>query len=841
MPEDEHKKRVIDDPEWKIIHSDGTPMSPNEYASVRALKEKRKIENVEMGVVKPDSSTTWINVTAAPLPLAGHGVVITYSDITESKQQQEALRRSEALLSEAQRIGHIGYWEWTAPGEDLVCSDELFQILEIPLPLKGRAISQSTISSMASPEDREYMLKLDKSIFANHSDLDYEFRIILTGGRVRWIHQQAKITYGTDGAPTRMMGVMQDITERRYAEEALHTSEMRFRSLIEHGMDNISLLAPDGTLLWESPATIRTLGYQHEQFKGHNIFELIHPDDQEWVQTQFEKILSQPGNVIHGSFRLKHSNGSWRWVEGIGSNLLQEPSVNAIVINYRDITERKINEEALKASEENYRDLVENSQSLICTHDLDGNLLSVNEAAVKLSGYSRETLLKTNLKDLIAFDGEKEYAIYLKHIHTEGRARGLMEVRVATGEVRTWAYNNTLRAEGASGNIVRGTAHDITERKRAEDALIESEERFHKAFRSSPVGMVITRASDGTCIEANETYSEITGFNHDELLNQTSLQLNIVNLEQRQAYTRQISEQGFIYNQEMTLRNKSGELRIVLGSMEIIELNHESCVLTTAIDITERKQAEAKVIRANRMYATISQINQAIVRAQDRDGLFTDICHIAINYGKFRMAWIGLTDETNGNIRPVIFAGEEQGYLADLHITAHDQALGGGPTGTAIREGRCVISQDIANDPHMLPWREQALKRGYRSSASVPLQQKKRTIGALTVYASDTQGFSDDDQNLLYEIAQDISYALDALDTEIERKQAEALSVQTERHFRALIEKAPDGIALVNIDGSFTYVSPAAKTIFGYDEEEIITASPMSDTHRMICRRYLAH
>lgn len=611
-----------------------------------------------------------------------------------------------------------------------------------------------------------------------------------------------------DGQLVGFVAINRDITERKQIEEALLASEMRFRSLIENGLDNISLLAADGTLLWESPATVRALGYEHEQFKGHNIFELIHPDDRAWMQLQFTESLGKPGHAQRDSFRIKHSDGSWRWLESIGTNLLHEPSVNAIVINYRDVTERKETEEALRASEENYRDLVENSQSLICTHDLDGNLLSVNEAAVKLTGYSRAALFQMNLKDVLAPYGEEQFAVYLNKIKADGEAHGLMKVRIANGEFRIWAYNNTLRDEGLEVPIIRGSARDVTERKLAEDALSESEERFHKAFRSGPVGMAIT-TPDGRYIEANNAFSELTGFTHEELISQTSLQLDITTPEQRLDYTRQISEQGFIYNQEMVLRRKSGESRIALGSMEIIELNHEACVLTTAIDITERKQAEAKVIHVNRLYATISQINQTIVRARNRDTLFSEICHVTIEYGRFRMAWIGLTDEITGNVIPIVFAGEEQGYLASVNITTHNVKRGNGPAGTAIREGRSIISQDTASDPHMAPWREEALEHGYLSSAAVPIKQKNRPTGVFIVYASEPQGFDDDDQILLDEIGLNISYALDTMDTETERKQAEDALQESERSAHATVDALSAHIAILDEAGTILEVNHA--------------------------------
>lgn len=115
---------------------------------------------------------------------------------------------------------------------------------------------------------------------------------------MRWLLDQmiTAVDKATDGG-TQILGAVRDITERKKSEEALQASELRFGALIEHGMDNISLIAPDGTLLWESPAAIHMLGYAHDQFKGHNIFNLIHPEDMDRIQIQFARILDEQGKA----------------------------------------------------------------------------------------------------------------------------------------------------------------------------------------------------------------------------------------------------------------------------------------------------------------------------------------------------------------------------------------------------------------------------------------------------------------------------------------------------------------------------------------------------------------
>ncbi len=141
------------------------------------------------------------------------------------------------------------------------------------------------------------------------------------------------------------------LLERKQAEEALQNSEKRFRALIENGLDNISLLKIDGTLIWESPATSRMLDYAPDEFIGHDIFDLMHPEDMDWTRDMYIKLLHEPGSHQRGTFRLRRSDGTWRWVDAIVTNMLNEPSVNAIVVNYRDVTEQKLAEKALQESE----------------------------------------------------------------------------------------------------------------------------------------------------------------------------------------------------------------------------------------------------------------------------------------------------------------------------------------------------------------------------------------------------------------------------------------------------------------------------------------------------------
>ena len=150
---------------------------------------------------------------------------------------------------------------------------------------------------------------------------------------------------------------------------------------------------------------------------------------------------------------------------------------------------RREAEDKLRESEDRYRDLVEHSQDLICTHDLEGRILSANPWAATVLGYAPEELLRMNFRDLLVPEVRHEFGRYLDEIRMHGTARGLMWVQTRNGERRFWEYKNTLRTEGVAEPIVRGMAQDITERKRSEDALKESEEKFRLIFDNASDGI----------------------------------------------------------------------------------------------------------------------------------------------------------------------------------------------------------------------------------------------------------------------------------------------------------------------------------------------------------------
>ena len=183
-------------------------------------------------------------------------------------------------------------------------------------------------------------------------------------------------------------------------------------------------------------------------------------------------------------------------------------------------------------------------------------------------------------------------------------------------------------------------------------------------------------------------------------------------------------------------------------------------------DVTDQLLHEQALTRLTRLYREISLTNQLIVRETDRQRLLEEVCRIAVENGGLLMAWVGFVDQETELLVPAAWYGKVEGYLSSVRISASADPAGSGPTGASIRENRHVFTTDIATDSRMGPWREAALQRGYRASASFPLRVAGKPVGAFCVYAAEPGYFNEDELRLMDELAMDVSYALENIERE---------------------------------------------------------------------------
>ncbi|HEX4163945.1 MAG TPA: ATP-binding protein [Bryobacteraceae bacterium] len=193
-------------------------------------------------------------------------------------------------------------------------------------------------------------------------------------------------------------------------------------------------------------------------------------------------------------------------------------------------------------------------------------------------------------------------------------------------------------------------------------------------------------------------------------------------------------------------------------------------------EIDRRQRSQSRLIHLNRLYAFLSQTNQAIVRAGTRDGLFREICRVAVEHGQFTMAWIGALEPESGLIKPVASWGREDGYLQSvrLYFTAESDVHGNSGLASVPKDGRRVVNFVDNDSTLLIPWREEALRRGYHSCAMLAIKLQNKVVGALAVYADQPGFFDDESLRLLDEVISDISFALHTIDQEKQRTVAES-------------------------------------------------------------------
>lgn len=239
-------------------------------------------------------------------------------------------------------------------------------------------------------------------------------------------------------------------------------------------------------------------------------------------------------------------------------------------------------------------------------------------------------------------------------------------------------------------------------------------------------------------------------------------------------------------------------------------------------DITAHKASEARIHRLTQLYAALSQCNQAIVRCDNSEELFPEVCRIAVEYGGMPMAWIGLLDEETLRVCPAVSFGEGAGYLKTVELSADAAHPGGrGPTGRAVREDAPVWCLDFQNDPCTAPWHRDAVKFGWTASCSIPLHVDGRVVGVLGLLSANSDLFDAEAMALLEEMANDISFAITGFDREAKRRKAEESLLETEQLLQAAMDNSEAGIAIADAPtGVLRYFNKAGLQILGASEDD---------------------
>jgi PAS domain S-box-containing protein len=396
------------------------------------------------------------------------------------------------------------------------------------------------------------------------------------------------------------------ISERR-SRRALREAEARYRSLIESlpAIVYVAEVEAPYRPIYVSPE-IESLGYPLEEWRRNPDLwaSILHEEDRARIMGEADA-TARPARSTECEYRLTARDGSARWFHDRGRYVKDESGRQicwqGVMI---DITQRKQAEQTILTSEELYRDLVEHSQDLICTHDLTGRILSVNRGAVRTLGYDESQLVSMNIRDGLPAEVRPEFDEYLRRIQKEGVATGKMMVVDKSGRQRLWEYRNTLRTEGVETPIVRGMAHDITDQWHAERALRKSEERYREIFELGLAGVFVVTAA-GKFLACNNAFVLMLGLPSPDVAMESGLASYLVDPGCWDQMVSDLKLHRSVRNEEVALKRSDGQTVFAIGNLvaKTDRRGELSEIHGYLFDNTDRKQLEEQLRQSQKMDA----------------------------------------------------------------------------------------------------------------------------------------------------------------------------------------------------------------------------------------------
>jgi diguanylate cyclase (GGDEF)-like protein/PAS domain S-box-containing protein len=547
------------------------------------------------------------------------------------------------------------------------------------------------------------------------------------------------------------------------ALKALRVSESRYRRLFEAARDGILLLNADTAQIEDvNPYLIEMLGYTHAEFLGKKLWEVGSFADIAQSREMFAELQTQ-GYVRYDDLPLKTKSGARIAVEFV-SNTYDCEGVTVIQCNIRDITERK-------KADQKFKDLLDATPDAMVIVNHDGEVAMVNLQALNLFGWRREEMLGKSIEMLMParFRAKHlgERGGFFAQPRTRPMAAGLDLVGLRKDGTEFPAEISLSPLETTEGRVAIATIRDITERKQAAQELRESERRFSDMLKNVEL-IAAMLDQDGRITYCNEYLLCLTGWQHEEVIGQDWFDLFIAaeSRDPKSVFGEVLANLPEAWHHENEILTRSGERRLIRWNNTVLRSRTGDVIGTASIgeDITEQKRAETRIRRLNRVYSVLSGINALIVRARDRDELFSEACRIAVESGGFRMSLLCIVDQREMKIVPVASAGKDEALLVAVKgILSSPENAPKTMVARAIREKRAVVANDSQRDPQVLFGKLYA-DAEVGSMAVLPLIVGDVATGVLALYAGEAGFFDEEEMRLLTELAGDIAFALDHIE-----------------------------------------------------------------------------
>lgn len=697
------------------------------------------------------------------------GVVLVFKDVTEQAQAERALQESEARYR--QLVDHmsdaVAVYRAEHAGEDFICVEFNAAGERIEKINKNEFIGRSVLSVF--PRVKEFgLFQVFQRVWRTgvseyHPVAQYEDDRI-QGWRDNYVY---RLPSG------EIVAVYRDETERKRAEEVLRESERNYRELVQNANSAIIRWKTDGTITFLNEYAQVLFGYGPDEAVGKNVGILVPATESTGrdLSTLVEDIASHPERYVNNINENICRDGRRIWMAWTNKVTVDaDTGLREILAVGSDITALKRAEEDLRNAEERYRSVFENAAVGIDLVDAEGRFLEVNDSLAQMLGYTADELLNLSIFDVThPEDVEASRSNYHTMMQGETDSYRFEKRYVRKDRVLMLADVSVSAVRGPDGSHIAtvGVISDITERKRAEEALRESEQKFSAAFQFAPMPMTITSMDDGRFIDANDTFLTTYGYTRAEVVGKTAVQLGIWRDEdERSSRLDKTRTEGSVRNLEVSFPTKEGSLRHGLFSAVTIHMVGRPVLLSSFNDITERKIAEEALREREQMVSSIA-VAAPMGLCLTKEGI------IQWANAEWRRMF-GFTHESE-------YVGQPTGimYSTKAEYTASREAVYG------------KLEKGVLGETHSQFMRRDGSQfQGYlRSTYLDPSRPDKGTLSSIS----------------------DV--------TEIMR--AERALRASEERYKALFEDSRDAVFVTSRDGEYIEVNNAFCDLLGYDRSEL--------------------
>ncbi len=668
-----------------------------------------------------------------------------------------------------------------------------------------------------------------KDLPAGHPDLIRELVVpVLREGKV-----VAILGIGNKEAPynerdieiTKYIGdLIWDIIERRKILEEISESQRKYSDLFHNMAEGVALHeliydeageAVDYRVIDVNPSFVRHMGIPRNDAVGKISREAYKTDFIPYLEI-FKNVVLSGKTIIFETFIEQH-NSFYK----ISAFKLGEGKFATV---FENISELKRTEKFEQESAKRWETTFNGMKDSVMLLTPDGVILQANEATGDFFSIPLEEIAGKNYNEVVYKTAEPIDGCPL--VRMKNTLQREMIVLSMSGK---W-FEIVVHPVLDEWNNLNGAVHvvsDITGRMNSEKEL-----KIKDFAIESSINALAISDLDGNLTYVNPSFLSLWGYTDSEDV----IGKNVVSFWQTSGAAADVIE---ILKSHGTWTGELNGIRQddtifiseVSAGRVLDEAGNPIAILAAFNDVTQRKKAEAELYKLNRVNTVISRINEMIVRTTDTSILFEETCRIIIEQGKFVFAWIGLVNENETHVYPANYYGNEDGYLKIVkNIVISDTPEGRSPAGTAIREGRYFVCNDIAKDPVMKTWRDEALGRGYRSAMALSLKNGQRVVGALSIYSEEVDFFDEKEIKLLLEVSSDISFALESITKDALRQRAEETLKISEQNFREVYNSTNEAIFIQDPETGAIYdCNDQAIEMYGYGTKEEILKLNISD------------